>query len=78
MLKGADIKNKTVVVVVPVRSDDETGKTMNHCARLKDLMSVCRCPFHVEQEGQSFFQVPMKIITNNIESLNGDAALEIK
>jgi hypothetical protein len=77
ILKGK-MKNKSVVVVVPVPSDDEPGETMNQYVRLKDLMSAYRYPFHVEQEGQSFFQVPMKITSNNIGLLNGDATLEIK
>jgi hypothetical protein len=72
------MENKSVVVVVPVPSDDEPGEPMNQCVRLKDLMSAHRHPFHVEQEGQSFFQVPMKMKANNIGLLNGDAALEIK
>jgi hypothetical protein len=77
MLKGK-IENKSVVLVVPVPSDDEAGETMNQCVRLKDLMSTCRHPFHVEPEGRSFFQVPMKITANNIGLLDGEAALEIK
>ena len=76
-LKGK-IKNKSVVLVVPVPSDDEAGETMNQRVRLKDLMSTCRHPFHVEQEGRSFFQVPMKITANNIGLLDGEAAVEIK
>jgi hypothetical protein len=79
ILKGK-MKNKSVVVVlpVPVPSDDEPGETMNQYVRLKDLMSAYKYPFHVEQEGQSFFQVPMKMKANNIGLLNGDATLEIK
>jgi hypothetical protein len=77
ILKGK-MKNKSVVVVVPVPSDDEPGEPMNQYIRLKGLMSAYRYPFHVEQEGQSFFQVPMKMKANNIGLLNGDATLEIK
>jgi hypothetical protein len=77
IMKGK-MKNKSVVVVVPVPSDDETGETMNQYVRLKDLMSAYKYPFHIEQNGQSFFQVPMKITANNIGSLDGDAAFEIK
>ena len=65
-------------MVAPVPSDDEVGETMNQYVRLKDLMSAYRYPFHVEQEGRSFFQVPMKITANNIGLLDGEATLEIK
>ena len=77
ILKGK-MKNKSVVVVVPVPSDDEPGEPMNQYVRLKDIMSAYRYPFHVELEGQSFSQVPMKMRTNNIGLLNGDATLDFK
>ena len=77
ILKGKMI-DKSVVVVVPVPSDDEPGEPMNQYVRLKNIMSAYKYPFHVEQEGRSFFQVPMKMKTNNIRLLNGDATLDIK
>jgi hypothetical protein len=46
-------------LVVPVPSDDEAGETMKQRVHVKELMSDCKHPFHVKQEGQSFFQVPM-------------------